>query len=65
KTGNTENYASDAGLVQGDGPNGRRYLIAMYSSLGRRYRPDVRCATDWRVPALSAAIDSWLADHLE
>jgi hypothetical protein len=68
KTGNTDNYASDGGLVEGDGGvdgNGRRYLIAMYSSIGRRYRPDVRCATDWRIPALGAAIDRWLAEHLE
>lgn len=58
KTGTTENYASDAGIVA-DG--GRRYIVAVLTSLGRRYAPHERCATTWRLPALGAAIDTLLA----
>ncbi|MDE2146544.1 MAG: serine hydrolase [Burkholderiales bacterium] len=53
KTGTTENYASDAGLVQFEG---HRYIVAWLSSLGTRYAPDPRCATTWRTPALGAQI---------
>ena len=53
KTGTTDNYASDAGIVR----TGRsHYIVALLSSLGRRYAPDTRCATTWRVPALGAAV---------
>jgi len=53
KTGNTENYASDAGIVE-DG--GLHYIVALTSSLGRRHAPHPRCATSWRLPALGAAV---------
>lgn len=58
KTGTTENYASDAGIVRGDGVH---YLVAVLSNLGSRYAaPDApghdRCATTWRLPALGAAV---------
>jgi hypothetical protein len=66
KTGNTENYCSDAGIVRGLGRARRHYLIAMTSSLGRRYSPGEPCATTWRLPALGAAIDErlrhWMGD---
>lgn len=60
KTGTTENYASDAGVVAT--PGGLRYAVAVLSNLGRRYRPrfvgadDERAATTWRLPALGAAV---------
>ncbi len=60
KTGTTENYGSDAGLVAG--PDGLRYAVALLSNLGSRYRPrfvgadDDRAATTWKLPALGAAV---------
>jgi beta-lactamase class A len=65
KTGTTENYASDAGLVLGNGAQGRRYLIALITNLGTRYAPNDDCATTWRVPQLGRAIDDWLKARLE
>lgn len=65
KTGNTENYTSDAGIVRGIAPRRRHYLIALLSNLGARYAPDPRCSTTWRVPALGAAIDARLAAWLD
>lgn len=66
KTGNTENYCSDAGIVRGIAPSRRHYLIALTSSLGRRYSPGEPCATTWRLPALGAAVDTrlrqWMGD---
>lgn len=61
KTGTTDNYASDAGIVK---TGSVHYLVAVLTSLGRRYaapdpeRPesDSRCATTWRLPALGAAL---------
>jgi hypothetical protein len=53
KTGNTQNYASDAGIVQ----SGRtHYIVALLTSLGTRYAPHERCATTWRLPTLGAAV---------
>ncbi len=60
KTGTTENYASDAGIVAA--PGGLHYAVAVFSNLGRRYRPrfagadDERAATTWKLPALGAAV---------
>lgn len=65
KTGSTENYAADAGIVVGLPPARRHYLIALISNLGSRYAPDQRSVTTWRIPALGAAIDSYLARQLE
>jgi hypothetical protein len=65
KTGTTDNYASDAGIVVVGGAQPRHYLIALISSLGRRYAPDPRCATAWAVPALGAAVDAWIARHAQ
>ncbi len=54
KTGSTDNYASDAGILRTAG--GQHAIVAMLSNLGARYAPDPRCVTTWRVPALGAAI---------
>lgn len=53
KTGSTENYASDAGIVQ---TADTHYIVAMLSNLGTRYAPHEACATTWRLPALGAAV---------
>ena len=53
KTGTTENYASDAGIVK---TAGAHYIVAVLSNLGERYAPDERCATTWKLPALGGAI---------
>ena len=65
KTGNTENYTSDAGIVRGILPRRRHYLIALLSNLGSRYAPHPDCSTTWRIPALGAAIDAKMAAWLE
>ena len=57
KTGNTQNYTSDAGIVH-DGE--LHYLIAILTSLGMRYAPHPDAATTWKVPALGASIHAWL-----
>jgi hypothetical protein len=53
KTGTTENYASDAGIVRSGNTH---YIVCVLTNLGERYAPDERCATTWRLPALGAAI---------
>lgn len=65
KTGNTDNYTADAGMVTGLGHKPRKYLVAMTSNLGRRYAPHPGCVTDWRIAQLGAAVDSWMQQHLE
>ena len=64
KTGTTASYASDAGLVAARQPGGRRYLIALTSSLGSRHAPDPLAATDWCLPRIGAGVDAFLASHL-
>jgi hypothetical protein len=54
KTGSTDNYASDAGILRTS--EGTHAIVALLSNLGARYAPDPRCVTPWRVPALGAAI---------
>ncbi len=63
KTGSTASYASAAGLVLGDG--GRRYLIAVLSTLGSRHAPLPGLATPWTLPRIGAAVDAWLKARLE
>jgi hypothetical protein len=53
KTGTTENYGADAGIVRTEGDH---YIVALFSNLGSRYAPHERCATTWRLPALGAAV---------
>jgi hypothetical protein len=64
KTGTTESYASDAGLVHRLHGGGRRYLIALTSTLGSRHAPHPLAATAWCVPRIGAAVDAWLATRL-
>jgi len=63
KTGSTASYAADAGLVVGDG--GRRYLIALTSTLGSRHAPLPDLAAPWSLPRIGAAVDGWLKSRLE
>lgn len=63
KTGGTASYASDAGLVVGDG--GRRYLIALITTLGSRHAPTADLAVPWALPRIGAAVDAWLKARLE
>jgi Beta-lactamase enzyme family len=58
KTGSTENYAADAGIVYGIAPSRRHYIVALTSNLGTRYAPG-------QLPALGAAIDATMAAWLE
>ena len=60
KTGNTQNYASDAGIVH-DGD--LHYLIAVTTSLGTRYAPHPGASTTWRLPALGGAIHALLQSN--
>jgi hypothetical protein len=57
KTGNTQNYGSDAGIVH-DGE--LHYVIAVTTSLGMRYAPHPGASTTWKLPALGGAIHTWL-----
>ena len=57
KTGSTDNYAADAGVVKS---GGRHYAVAVLTSLGRRFAPHEGCASTWRLPALGAVIDALL-----
>ncbi len=63
KTGTTDNYCSDAGLVTPMAGAGR-YLIAMTSNLGARFAPSPVCSTDWRMARMAASIDGWLRHRL-
>ncbi len=65
KTGTTENYASDAGIVTGLAPARRHYIVALLTNLGTRYAPGGECATTWKLPALGRAIDAALEAALE
>ena len=66
KTGTTENYASDGGIVLGrPGSAQRHYLVTIITNLGRRYAPTAQAFTTWRLPALGAAIDTAMSDWLE
>jgi hypothetical protein len=60
KTGNTQNYSADAGIVH-DGD--LHYLIAITTSLGSRYAPHPDAATTWKLPALGASIHTWLTTN--
>jgi hypothetical protein len=66
KTGTTENYGSDAGIVRGRAPNGRHYLIALLSNLGSRYAPGAtEGETNERLRRLGAAVDGRMQRWLE
>ena len=57
KTGGTQNYGSDAGIVH-DGE--LHYVIAVTTSLGSRYAPQPEASTTWKLPALGGAVHAWL-----
>lgn len=57
KTGSTDNYASDAGIVRA---GSLHYIVAVLTSLGKRYAPPPPCVTSWRLPALGAAVHRWM-----
>lgn len=72
KTGITNNFGSDAGIVRADRPGGRRYIISLVSNLGMRYSDaalvaryrspcdDAGLCYTQRLPSLGRAIDDWL-----
>ncbi len=70
KTGLTENYGSNFGIVRGLEATGarRHYLIGLFTNLGSRYARDCEtgglCYTQ-RIPALGKAIDEFLTAKLE
>jgi hypothetical protein len=53
KTGTTDNYASDAGILHTPQVH---CIVAVLTSLGRRYAATPACASTWRLPALGAAV---------
>lgn len=70
KTGLTENYGSNFGIVRGleEAGAGRHYLVGLFTSLGSRYARDCDagglCYTQ-RIAALGKAIDDFLKARLE
>jgi Beta-lactamase enzyme family len=67
KTGTTENYASDAGIVRALPPARRHYIVALLSNLGSRYGPpDAEFEVTPRLSGLGLAVDAimrrWLED---
>lgn len=66
KTGTTENYASDGGIVQARAPSRRHYLVALLSNLGSRYVPgQADGTTPPALRRLGAAVDRIMAECLE
>jgi len=65
KTGTTDNYGADAGIVRARWPARRHYIVALTSNLGRRYAPHPDAAVPWCLPQLGAAVDSLMAAALE
>ena len=57
KTGATQNYIADAGILREARCHG---IVALQANLGQRYAPDPRCVTTWRIPALGAAVHGLL-----
>lgn len=64
KTGSTWSYAANAGLVSSIKPGGRRYLIAIMSTLGIRHAAQQRTVTPWLMAGFGAQIDAWIAERL-
>ncbi len=66
KTGTTENYGSDAGIVRARPPARRHYLIALLSNLGSRYGPaDAEFDVTPRLSGLGLAVDAIMRRWLE
>ncbi|GAP38493.1 hypothetical protein ISF6_4951 [Piscinibacter sakaiensis] len=64
KTGTTASYASDAGWVESLAPGGRRYLVALLSTLGSRHAPGPALAVPPCLARIGAGVDGWLAQRL-
>ena len=58
KTGTTNSYASDAGIVAPAADGSGHAIVAVLTTLGRRFAPHADCATTWRLPALGAAVQA-------
>lgn len=65
KIGNTENYAADAGIVQGIAPARRHYLVAFLSNLGSRYAWHPLASGPQQLAQLGAGVDALMRDRLE
>ena len=66
KTGTTENYGSDAGIVRGLPPARRHYIVAMLSNLGSRYGPaEAEFDVTPRLSGLGLAVDAIMRGWLE
>ncbi|MBH9552638.1 hypothetical protein [Inhella gelatinilytica] len=57
KIGNTENYASDAGIVRSIQPLGRHYIVAFLSNLGTRYAHHPLACGPKQLAKLGAEVD--------
>ena len=64
KTGNTASYSADAGRVTRLDRRGRRYLIALTSTLGSRHAAHPDAAAPWCLPQIGAEVDAWLKARL-
>ena len=65
KTGTTENYASDAGIVRALPPARRHYLVALLSNLGSRYAaPGADDDPPSTLGALGLAVDALMRERL-
>ncbi len=66
KTGTTENYASDAGIVRARAPQRRHYLVALLSNLGSRYGPpEAEFEVSPKLSGLGLAVDAIMRRWLE
>ncbi|MBL8328901.1 MAG: serine hydrolase [Rubrivivax sp.] len=66
KTGTTENYGSDAGIVRARPPGQRHYIVALLSNLGSRYGPpDAEFDVTPRLSGLGLAVDAIMRHALE
>jgi hypothetical protein len=63
KTGTTENYGSDAGIVRALPPGHRHYIVALLSNLGSRYGPPgAEFDVSPRLSGLGLAIDALMVE---
>jgi hypothetical protein len=66
KTGTTENYGSDAGIVRALPPGRRHYIVALLSNLGTRYGPaDAEFELTPKLSGLGLAVDAIMRRWLE
>ena len=65
KTGGTDNYCSDAGIVTGIGEHRRHYIVALISNMGQRYAAPPDGVVNGKLAGLGRAIDQIMQDWLE